>query len=200
MRTGARWAASLSRGGQFDWQSPVWSPLFRLACQYKRGGMGLSDRDVPEFSFEAFVRDRTRSRLIVSPLRFLAGSPISIAYAARHPQRVSASSNARAEASITLIHEGWGRTHTADAYFPDRAGPKGQAWPVFSPAVTTVGPHNRNIGINLATFGGSPETITASVPVRAPTGPPLIGASITVMPLAAQAVSISARNGWPCRC
>ena len=48
---------------EFDWQSPVWSPLFqRLAGQcrlirYDERGMGLSDRDVPDFSFEAWVRD-----------------------------------------------------------------------------------------------------------------------------------------------
>src|SRR5262245_60783359 len=48
---------------EFDWQSPVWSPLFqRLAGQYRlirydERGMGLSDRDVPDFSFEAWVRD-----------------------------------------------------------------------------------------------------------------------------------------------
>ena len=71
------------------------------------------------------------------------------------------------------------------------------AAPGFTPAVTTVGPHNRNMGISLASSDGLPETMTASVPARAPTGPPLIGASITVMPLAAQAVSITLRNGAP---
>ena len=48
---------------EFDWQSPVWSPLFsRLAAQcqlvrYDERGTGLSDREVTDFSFEAFVRD-----------------------------------------------------------------------------------------------------------------------------------------------
>ena len=45
-----------------DWHSPVWSPLFtRLVRQYRlirydERGTGLSDREVPGFSFEAFVR------------------------------------------------------------------------------------------------------------------------------------------------
>ena len=85
---------------EFDWQSPVWSPLFqRLAGQcrlirYDERGMGLSDRDVPDFSFEAWVRDL---ETVVDGLKLdrfallgiSQGAPISIAYAVRHPERVS---------------------------------------------------------------------------------------------------------------
>jgi DNA-binding winged helix-turn-helix (wHTH) protein/pimeloyl-ACP methyl ester carboxylesterase len=126
---------------EFDWQSPVWSPLFqRLAAQcrlirYDERGMGLSDRDVPDFSFEAWVRDL---ETVVDGLKLdrfallgiSQGAPISIAYAVRHPQRVShlvlcgafakgwrkrgsATDVARAEASITLIREGWGQDNPA---------------------------------------------------------------------------------------
>lgn len=126
---------------EFDWQSPVWSPLFqRLASQcrlirYDERGMGLSDRDVPDFSFEAWVRDL---ETVVDGLRLdrfallgiSQGAPISIAYAARHPQRVShlvlcggfakgwrkrgsATDVARNEASIMLIREGWGQDNPA---------------------------------------------------------------------------------------
>jgi DNA-binding winged helix-turn-helix (wHTH) protein len=48
---------------EFDWQSPVWSPLFaELAARYRlirydERGTGLSSRDVANFSFEAFVHD-----------------------------------------------------------------------------------------------------------------------------------------------
>jgi DNA-binding winged helix-turn-helix (wHTH) protein/alpha-beta hydrolase superfamily lysophospholipase len=126
---------------EFDWQSPVWSPLFqRLAGQcrlirYDERGMGLSDRDVPEFSFEAFVRDLETVVDAHELERFALlgisqGAPISIAYAVRHPQRVSrlilcggfakgwrkrgsAADVARAEASITLIREGWGQDNPA---------------------------------------------------------------------------------------
>ena len=48
---------------EFDWQSPVWSPtLTRLAesyrvVRYDGRGLGLSDLDVADLSFEAYVRD-----------------------------------------------------------------------------------------------------------------------------------------------
>jgi pimeloyl-ACP methyl ester carboxylesterase len=126
---------------EFDWQSPVWSPLFeRLVgrcrlIRYDERGTGLSDRDVPGFSFEAFVRDL---ETVVDALRLQRfallgisqGAPVSIAYAVRHPERVSrlvlcggfakgwrkrgsAADVARAEASITLIREGWGQDNPA---------------------------------------------------------------------------------------
>jgi len=126
---------------EFDWQSPVWSPLFsRLAaeCQlvrYDERGIGLSDRDVPSFSFETFVQDLETVVDQCGLDRFALlgisqGVPISIAYAVRHPERVSrlvlcggfakgwrrrgnAADVARAEASVTLIREGWGQDNPA---------------------------------------------------------------------------------------
>ena len=126
---------------EFDWQSPVWSPLFtRLSARhrlirYDERGTGLSDRDVPDFTFEAFVRDL---EAVVDTLRLdrfallgvSQGAPVAIAYAVRHPERVSrlalsggfaqgwrrrgnASEIARAEASIVLIREGWGQDNPA---------------------------------------------------------------------------------------
>ena len=126
---------------EFDWQSPVWSPLFsRLAAQcqlvrYDERGIGLSDRDVPDFSFEAFVDDLETVVDECGLQRFALlgisqGAPVSIAYAVRHPERVSrlvlcggfakgwrkrgnAAEVARAEASVTLIREGWGQDNPA---------------------------------------------------------------------------------------
>jgi DNA-binding winged helix-turn-helix (wHTH) protein/pimeloyl-ACP methyl ester carboxylesterase len=126
---------------EFDWHSPVWSPLFsRLAAQcrlvrYDERGIGLSDRDVPEFSFESFVHDLETVVDECGLQRFALlgisqGVPVSIAYAVRHPERVSrlilcggfakgwhrrgsASDVARAEASVTLIREGWGQDNPA---------------------------------------------------------------------------------------
>jgi pimeloyl-ACP methyl ester carboxylesterase len=126
---------------EFDWQSPVWAPLFsRLAAQcelvrYDERGIGLSDRDVPEFSFEGFVQDLETVVDSCALGRFALlgisqGAPVAIAYAVRHPERVSrlilcggfakgwrkrgnAAEVARAEASVTLIREGWGQDNPA---------------------------------------------------------------------------------------
>jgi DNA-binding winged helix-turn-helix (wHTH) protein/alpha-beta hydrolase superfamily lysophospholipase len=126
---------------EFDWQSPVWAPLFtELASRhhlvrYDERGTGLSDRDVPEFSFASFVSDLETVADACGLSRFALfgisqGAPVAIAYAVRHPDRVSrlvlsggfakgwhkrgsAADVARAEASITLIREGWGQDNPA---------------------------------------------------------------------------------------
>ena len=126
---------------EFDWQSPVWSPLFsRLAAErqlvrYDERGIGLSDRDVADFSFESFVHDLETVVDECGLHRFALlgisqGAPVSIAYAVRHPERVSRlvlcggfakgwrrrgnpADVARAEASVTLIREGWGQDNPA---------------------------------------------------------------------------------------
>lgn len=126
---------------EYDWRSPVWAPLFRrLAAQcrlvrYDERGNGLSDWEVSRFSFDTFVDDL---ETVVDSLgldRFALfgisqGAPIAIAYAVRHPERVSrlvlsggfaqgwrkrgsAADVARAEASITLIRQGWGQDNPA---------------------------------------------------------------------------------------
>jgi DNA-binding winged helix-turn-helix (wHTH) protein/alpha-beta hydrolase superfamily lysophospholipase len=126
---------------EYDWRSPVWAPLFRrLAAQcrlvrYDERGNGLSDWEASRFSFEAFVDDLETVVDSVGLGRFALlgisqGAPIAIAYAVRHPERVSrlllsggfaqgwrrrgsAADVARAEASITLIDQGWGQDNPA---------------------------------------------------------------------------------------
>src|SRR5947209_14544943 len=85
---------------EFDWQSPVWSPLLtRLAGQfrlvrYDERGTGLSDWDVTELSFETFVHDLETVADALDLHRFALfgnaqGAAVAIAYAVRHPERVS---------------------------------------------------------------------------------------------------------------
>lgn len=85
---------------EYDWESPVWSPLFRAITadhqliRYDARGNGLSDWDVQEFSFDAFVRDLETVVEAVGVKRFALfgisqGCAISIAYAVRYPERVS---------------------------------------------------------------------------------------------------------------
>lgn len=92
----ANWMTHL----EFDWESPVWRHwLTELShdhtyVRYDARGCGLSDRDIPELSFEAWVRDLETvvdaAGVEQFPLLGLSqGGPIAIAYAVRHPERVS---------------------------------------------------------------------------------------------------------------
>ena len=85
---------------QYDWESPIWHHFFaglskdRTLIRYDARGNGLSDWDVPELSFEAWIRDLETVIGAVGPERFpifglSQGCAISIAYAVRHPERVS---------------------------------------------------------------------------------------------------------------
>jgi pimeloyl-ACP methyl ester carboxylesterase len=85
---------------ELDWESPIWSPLFRdlardrCLVRYDERGCGLSDWDVPEISFETFVTDLETvvdaAGLDRFPLLGISqGAAVSIEYAARHPERVS---------------------------------------------------------------------------------------------------------------
>jgi pimeloyl-ACP methyl ester carboxylesterase len=85
---------------EFDWQSPVWSPLLtQLAAQfrlirYDERGTGLSDWNVADLSFETFVRDLETVADALDLRRFALfgnaqGAAVAIAYAVRHPERVS---------------------------------------------------------------------------------------------------------------
>jgi pimeloyl-ACP methyl ester carboxylesterase/DNA-binding winged helix-turn-helix (wHTH) protein len=122
---------------EHDWQSPIWRPFldalggrFQLV-RYDQRGNGLSDRTVPSFSLDAFVDDLKAVVDAVGLDRFALygtsqGAPIAIAYACRHPQRVSAlvlqggyhkgrlvrvtaSEREQGEAMLTLVRHGWGK-------------------------------------------------------------------------------------------
>ena len=85
---------------EFDLQSPVWRhlvnelSLHHTLLRYDERGCGLSDWDVGEMSFEAWVQDLETVVEAAGATRFpligiSQGAPIAIAYAARHPDRVS---------------------------------------------------------------------------------------------------------------
>ena len=92
----ANWLSHL----EFDWNSPVWSPMLNelgrshTLVRYDERGCGLSDWDVDELSFEAWVRDLETvvdaAGIDRFPLLGISqGASIAIAYAVRHPERVS---------------------------------------------------------------------------------------------------------------
>src|SRR5262245_13362735 len=83
---------------EYDWESPIWSPLLQHLAQHCRlirydgRGNGLADREVADISFSAFVRDLAtvvdaagleRSAL----LGISQGAAVAIAYAVQHPER-----------------------------------------------------------------------------------------------------------------
>lgn len=126
---------------EYDWESPVWRHLFEWLARdhslvrYDARGNGLSDWEVDEISFEAFVRDLEYVVDTVGLDRFpllgiSQGCAISIAYAVRHPERVthlvlyggyargrnhrdSAEEIERGDALKTLIRSGWGLDNPA---------------------------------------------------------------------------------------
>ncbi|MGH9234137.1 MAG: alpha/beta fold hydrolase, partial [Acidimicrobiales bacterium] len=130
----ANWLSHLD----YDWESPVWrhwlvelSRRFTLV-RYDERGCGLSDWDLPQFSFEEWVDDLESVVDAVGLDRFpllgiSQGGPVAIAYAVRHPERVShlvvfgsyvqgLRKRAKSpdalelvEAHIDVIRLGWGR-------------------------------------------------------------------------------------------
>jgi DNA-binding winged helix-turn-helix (wHTH) protein len=85
---------------EHDWESPVWKHLFtELATRhtfirYDARGNGLSDWNVKDFSLDAFLGDLETVVEATSVERFaLLGisqaCAVSVAYAVRHPERVS---------------------------------------------------------------------------------------------------------------
>jgi pimeloyl-ACP methyl ester carboxylesterase len=126
---------------EYDWRSPIWAPLLHelvrdfTLVRYDARANGLSDWDVPEVSFDAFVQDlevvADAAGLERFPLLGVSqGCAVSITYAVRHPERVSklilyggytrgATRRGRpgeeeeGEAIATLMAQGWGRENPA---------------------------------------------------------------------------------------
>nr|WP_070959903.1 alpha/beta fold hydrolase [Hyphomonas sp. Mor2] len=146
---------------EYDWQSPVWNHVFtdmmkgRTLLRYDARGNGLSDWDVSDFSFERQVEDLEAVIDATGVDRFplfgiSQGCAVSVAYAVRHPERVtklvllggyargwrladSAKMLEETEAMGTLIRSGWGRNNPAfrqmftTLFMPD-APPQNQDW------------------------------------------------------------------------
>jgi pimeloyl-ACP methyl ester carboxylesterase/DNA-binding CsgD family transcriptional regulator len=92
----ATWLSHL----EVDWDSPVWSHLVRELSQgrrfvrYDERGCGLSDWDVENLGFESWVSDLGTIADTVGADRFALlgisqGAAVAIAYATRHPERVT---------------------------------------------------------------------------------------------------------------
>ena len=135
------WWEGLSRHHQF--------------VRYDERGCGLSDWDVADQSFESWVSDLEAVVTAAAPDRFALlgvsqGGAVAIAYAVRHPERVShlilhgaygrgrlvrntPEERERAELYVQLVRHGWGKSNPAfrhvfsRMFFPD-ADPEQLSW------------------------------------------------------------------------
>jgi len=126
---------------EYDWESPVWSPLLHALAadhrliRYDARGNGLSDWEVKELAFEALVRDLETvvdaAGLDRFPLLGISqGCAVSVAYCVRHPEKVTKlvlyGGYARGrgkrgdpkqieqdDALVTLMRDGWGKENPA---------------------------------------------------------------------------------------
>lgn len=92
----ATWLSHL----EYDWQSPVWSHVLQQFSQrhrllrYDERGCGLSDWEVPDLGFNSWLGDLEAVADEAGGERFALlgisqGASIAIAYAVRHPERVT---------------------------------------------------------------------------------------------------------------
>lgn len=127
---------------EYDWESPVWRHLLRAFAtdrtlvRFDARGNGLSDWDAPDISLDGFVRDLEAvvdaAGLDRFPLLGISqGCAVSIAYAARNPERVTRlvllggfsvgwrrfqvpdDEIQRRESLINLARSGWGQDNPA---------------------------------------------------------------------------------------
>jgi DNA-binding winged helix-turn-helix (wHTH) protein/pimeloyl-ACP methyl ester carboxylesterase len=126
---------------EYDWESPVWSHLLKWMAdrwqliRYDTRGNGLSDWDVDDISFETMLLDLEAVVDATGLERFALfgasqGCAVSIAYAVKHPERVSKlllyggfargrrtrgteEDIKQADAMLTLMRTGWGQENPA---------------------------------------------------------------------------------------
>jgi pimeloyl-ACP methyl ester carboxylesterase/DNA-binding winged helix-turn-helix (wHTH) protein len=126
---------------EYDWQSPIWSHLLHALAgehrliRYDARANGLSDWEVDDVSFDAFVRDLECVVEAAGLDRFALlgisqGCAVSIAYAVHYPERVtrlilyggfargrrkrgSQQEIDGSDAIVTLMRQGWGQENPA---------------------------------------------------------------------------------------
>ncbi len=146
---------------EYEWESPVWKHWVdeisrrHLFVRYDERGCGLSDWQVQDLSFEAWVRDLETVVDALGLERFdllgiSQGGAVAAAYAARHPERVDRlilvgayargwqlprrCRGDRSEAAlIKLTRLGWGRNNPTfrqifTTRFVPHAGPEQMEW------------------------------------------------------------------------
>lgn len=127
---------------EHDWNGPVWRPWLdglgqhHTLVRYDERGCGLSDWDVEDYSIETWVQDLEAVVEALQLERFpllgiSQGASVSVAYAVRHPEKVShlilyggyargrlrrnltVEETLQAETLINAIRIGWGQENPA---------------------------------------------------------------------------------------
>src|ERR1051326_3042996 len=190
----ANWLSHL----EFDWQSPIWRHLLRefsrdhTFIRYDERGNGLSDWNVADLSFNAWVEDLESVVSAAGVDRFpllgiSQGGAVAIAYAVRHPEKVShlilygAYSRGWAQrdspeeieqrqAQLTLVRLGWGKDNPAfrqlwtSLYAPDATPEQAQSFNDLQRVSTS--PEN---AVKLLTEMGNINVVPLLRQVRVPT-------------------------------
>ncbi len=146
----------------FEWESPIWRHWVRDVAKgnslvrYDGRANGLSQWDVQDVSFEAWIRDLETVVDAAGLEKFALmghsqGGAVAIAYAVRHPERVShlvlcgaysrgAQHRSHPDAVEvrraleTLVQLNWGKTNPSffevvtNLYIPEKATPEDQCW------------------------------------------------------------------------
>lgn len=148
---------------EVDWRSPVWRHLMHELCgrhtlvRYDERGNGLSQRGAADLSLDAFVSDLEAVVEAAGLDRFpmlgiSQGCAVSVAYAVRHPERVSrmvlhggyaagwkiargtGGDASSGHVELELIRTGWGRDTPAyrqmfaSLYLPDSSTEQQRSW------------------------------------------------------------------------
>jgi len=124
---------------EYEHESPVWRHWWQALAQdhtlirFDQRGSGLSDRNVEDLSFEAWIRDLeavadASGQQTFDLLGISQGGAVAVEYAIRHPERVRrmviygaytrgrlarGDSLSMFQATLTLMREGWGRDNPA---------------------------------------------------------------------------------------
>jgi pimeloyl-ACP methyl ester carboxylesterase/DNA-binding winged helix-turn-helix (wHTH) protein len=163
----ANWLSHL----ELDWQGDVWKHVLELFARdrclirYDARGNGLSDWQPPAITFDSFVSDLATvfdaAGVARAPLFGISqGAAVAVAYAARHPERVSGlillggcargwrvknhrTLTERLEALMVLMRQGWGGRSAAfrqiftSTFFPDASPELAEWWNELQRQTTT---------------------------------------------------------------
>ncbi len=190
----ANWLSHL----EYDWQSPIWRHLLNefardhIFIRYDERGNGLSDWNVADLSFNAWVEDLesvvNAAKVDRFPLLGISqGGAVAIAYAVRHPEKVShlilygayargwitrdsAEEIEQRQAQLTLVRLGWGKDNPAfrqlwtSLYAPDATQEQAQSFNDLQRVSTS--PEN---AVKLLTEMGHVDVVDLLPQVKVPT-------------------------------